>query len=495
MYEVSAGPDRAKAAAAARSGHQLNLLQIDSEPLTNPPVHPGFPMTTCIDTIEICYPLSQHEAGYIAYRLDAVTHAENEEPRSHFLSTDPDDEDSNVLVYERFYRFIPGITRIKLLKTREKWVIRQTVFRFKIFFWLKPELLVTGQYTLQLFRCSPVNYLALQEAYAEAIYELFPRAFGYAPLDSQLETYPEGFPPSEAYANQNLTRLGYLGLCRIERLDISKNIAVNDAARFEELVRKTYQDNRQLKLKKQSYMLADNTVKTFKAYDKQKELREQHTRSPNLPELLQAADGVIRIEISIKKPDRATLKTLFELDIPAAPKSSPAYLQCGLIPFFFAESSWGDKLMLQLWQEHIGTAPWLSGYFVNQAIDCSRAWPETKKLAKDVSYVISRKRSLNEARTAYVVGVEIYGKKYQGTAEEFDKAVKFLRKIGVQPFRIPRRWKKQSRIEADFRMYPSVHEGFNHLPRNRPGIPSAPAEIYQFIKTKLIEIYKSYKPP
>lgn len=107
---------------------------------------------------------------------------------------------------------------------------------------------------------------------------------------------------------------------------------------------------------------------------------------------------------------------------------------------------------------------------------------------------LSRKRSLNEAREAYVKGVKIHGKLIKGTGAEFDKAIRFLRKIGVQPFRIPGRW-NISRIEADYRMYPSVHVGFNHLPRNRPGIPSATAEIYQFVKTKLIEVYNSYKPP
>ena len=451
-------------------------------------------MITCIDTLTIYYPLSQFEASYVSYRLDALIHAADDGSRTRFLSTNPEDDGSNELKYERFYRYVPGITKIRLFKYREKWIIRQDVYRFKIYLWLKPELLITGIYSLQLFRCSPANYYSLQEAYAAAICELFPRAFDYAPLDPQLGTYADEPVPSGAYANQNLTRLGYIGLCRIERLDISADIVVGDAGRFEELARKSYQNSRQLKLKKKPYMLADNTVKTFKAYDKQKELREQHTRSPNLPELLQDSEDVIRIEVSIKNPDRDTLKSLFGLNIPAAPKASPANLLCGLIPFMFAQSSWGDSLMLQLWQEHIGIAPWLSKYYVNQAIENSRAWPETKKLAKDVSYVISRKRSLNEARETYVKGVEINGKLIKGTNAEFDKAVRFLRKIGVQPFRIPGRW-KISRIEADYRIYPSVHVGFNHLPRKRPGIPSATAEIYHFVKTKLIKIYNSYKPP
>ena len=456
-------------------------------------VTPGFTMITCIDTLTIYYPLSQFEVSYVAYRLDALTHAEDEGPRTRFLSTNPEDEDSNELKYERFYRYVPGITQIRLFKYREKWIIRQDVYRFKIYLRLKPELLITGIYSLKLFRCSPANYYSLQEAYAAAICELFPRAFSYAPLDPQLGTYADEPIPSEAYDNQNLTRLGYIGLCRIERLDISADIVVGDADRFEELARKTYQDSRQLKLKKKSYMLADNTVKTFKVYDKQKELREQHTRSPNLPALLQDATDVIRIELSIKNPDRDTLKSLFGLNIPAAPRASPANLLCGPIPFLFEQSGWADKLMLQLWQDHIGIAPWLSKYHVNQAIENSRAWSETKRLAKEVVSVISRKRSLNEAREAYTKGVNIHGKRIKGTGAEFDKAVRFLRKIGVQPFRIPGRW-KISRIEADFRMYPSIHVGFNYLPRKRLGVSSATAKVYQFVKTKLVEIYKSYRP-
>ena len=60
-------------------------------------------MTTCIDTVEIYYPLSQYEARYVSYQLDALTHATDDGHRTRFLSTDPSDEDSNVLVYERFY--------------------------------------------------------------------------------------------------------------------------------------------------------------------------------------------------------------------------------------------------------------------------------------------------------------------------------------------------------------------------------------------------------
>lgn len=89
-------------------------------------------------------------------------------------------------------------------------------------------------------------------------------------------------------------------------------------------------------------------------------------------------------------------------------------------------------------------------------------------------------------------GVTIHGRKIKGTIGGFDKAVKFIKKLGVQPFRIPGRW-NIARIEADYRMYPSVNEGSDHLTRIRPGIPSASAEIYETIKTKLKEIYESYK--
>ncbi len=456
-------------------------------------------MTTCIDTIEIFYPLSQGEAGYIACRLDTLTHASDAEQRNRFLSTEPDDDDSNVLEYDGFYRFITGITRIKLLKIKESWTVNRPVYWFKIFIWVKPELLVTGVYSLQLFRCSPANFEALQDAYAFAIWRLFPRAFDYRPLEGQLGTYSESFPPSEAYANQNLSRLPYLGLCRIERLDITKDIAVSDASCFVTLAKESYQNCRQLNIKaekhgkKRPYLVAENTGRAFKVYDKQQELAEKHTRSPNLQELLQQAEGVVRLEYTIKKPDRETINGLFGMHIPKTPRrTSPGFLQCGLIPFMF--NDYGDRLLLQVWQTHIGMAPWQSKYHIKKAVKNSRIWPETKELAMDVAYVISRKRSLNEAKAAYVAGVEIHGKRYQGTERDFDKGVKILRKLGLNPLRIPGRW-NTSYIEADYRSYRSVNEGPDHLPRNRPGITSAQADIYQFVKTKLIEIYNSYKPP
>ena len=92
-------------------------------------------MTTCIDTLEISYPLSHHEISYVSYRLDALTHASDEAPRNRFLSTDPEDDSNNVMEYERFYRFMPGITRIKLLKYRKDWAVRQVSYGFKIFLW------------------------------------------------------------------------------------------------------------------------------------------------------------------------------------------------------------------------------------------------------------------------------------------------------------------------------------------------------------------------
>ena len=454
-------------------------------------------MTTCIDTIEIVYPLSKVEAGYIACRLDALTHASDAEQRSHFLSTEPDDDESYVLEYDRFYRFVPGITRIKLLKIKEPWIVNRPVYRFKIFIRIKPELLVTGVYSLQLFRCSPANYEALQEAYASAIWRLFPRAFEYEPLDGQLGTYDESPPPSGAYANQNLSRLPYLGLCRIERVDITKDIVVANAARFVTLTKESFQDTRQLhmkteKRKKRPYLIAESTSKAFKVYDKRQELAEKHTRSPNLSELLQQASNVVRLEYTIKKPDRETINSLFGLKIPKAPeKSSPGFLLCGVIPFLF--NDYGDNLFCQVWLKHIGIAPWRSKYHIKEAIENSRVWPNTKELAKDVAYVISRKRNLNTGRGAFIEGVTIHGRDIQGTEEEFDKGIKTLRKIHVNPLRIPGRW-NISRIEADFRLYRSVNVGPEHLPR-RPGIPSARAEIYETIKTKLKELYESYKPP
>ena len=93
----------------------------------------------------------------------------------------------------------------------------------------------------------------------------------------------------------------------------------------------------------------------------------------------------------------------------------------------------------------------------------------------------------------FTEGVTIHGRDIKGTEEEFDKGIKTLRKIHVNPLRIPGRW-NISRIEADFRLYRSVNVGPEHLPR-RLGIPSARAEIYETIKTKLKELYESYKPP
>lgn len=456
-------------------------------------------MTTCIDTIEIYYPLSQGEAGYVACRLDALTHAPSAGPRDQFLSTEQDNADNiNVMEYDRFYRLIPGITRIKLLKIKEPWIINRAVYRFKIFIRIKPELLVTGVYSLQLFRCSPANYEALQEAYASAIWRLFPLAFDYSPLDGQLDAYTDSSPPSGAYVNQNLSRLPHLGLCRIERLDVTKDIVVADAARFVTLTKESFQDTRQLHMrterrgKKRPYLVAESTSKAFKVYDKQQELAEKHTRSPNLPELLQQASNVVRIEYTLKKPDRETINSLFRLNIPKAPdKTSPGFLLCGLIPFLL--NDYGDRLFCQVWQTHIGAAPWQSKYHIEKAIENSRVWPDTKELAKDVAYVISQKRSLNAGRAAFTEGVTIHGREILGTEEDFDKGIKTLRKIHVNPLRIPGRW-NISRIEADFSLYRSVNVGPEHLPR-RPGLPSARAEMYETIKTKLIEIYESYKPP
>ena len=100
---------------------------------------------------------------------------------------------------------------------------------------------------------------------------------------------------------------------------------------------------------------------------------------------------------------------------------------------------WKNQLKPSIYQHHIGTVPWVSKYHVNQAIEKSHAWQETKKLAKEVSYVISHKRNLNEAKDAFVEGVKIHGREIKGTVDGFNKAVKFIKKLGVQPFRIPGR--------------------------------------------------------
>ena len=84
---------------------------------------------------------------------------------------------TSFLIY-RMEHIALGLHHIKLIKMQDDNTLPDYYIRFRV----EPEVLLTQQYSLNLFQCNENNYDALQARYAKIIYRLFPTVFDHRPI-------------------------------------------------------------------------------------------------------------------------------------------------------------------------------------------------------------------------------------------------------------------------------------------------------------------------
>ena len=421
-----------------------------------------------IHTFEIYYPLNRRSAGYCVARLNQIAREHgpiNGRPRyySDALVQEYLDGNLNRLEYSMEY-LILGLHQITFTKNRGM----DHSASYYIYFRIEPEVFITRQYNLNLFICNEHNYDALQARFGQIAYQLFPRAITHRPLeDSILDCLTEeerryyreleygahmqqlGREELELYRFRHLHSILYLGLARISRVDYTVDFHCEHPDLYMELVQKSYVDyakkKRKVRMEKGEYLEAySKSVDGFVIYDKQKKLmKPEYDDKPNITEMRQDAANIIRIEYVFKSRDRRKQIEFTKLCLPR--KGAVSYVSkpslCGMMPYIIQDLGTGP--LRENYYAHIGGGQWMSDYHWYDTLVKSGMTEIMKRRLYKLAYLISEVRHLGRSKDAFIQGRDIQRYRgsgslhVQGNVDTFNRYIKKIRSLGLQPLRIP----------------------------------------------------------
>lgn len=296
-----------------------------------------------VHTFEILYILNRQEARYCAYKLNQrvnVADRIQREDIQNFLHIAPMRRNSIGLHFKGLR--IPGILQIDLLKYK-----REPGYFF-LYITIEPEVLLTGENTLDVYWCSFPNMKELQTKYAEAVYTLLPRAFeGRPPLYQVRFQDQKKFHPVEISFG-GLFMIPFLGLSILSRIDFCANYKLENAALYVEMIRKSYYHTRKKNVKfknlnpfsenKSNDTLFYDKTSGFCIYDKYNKMMDSRKdRMHNIAQIREDAKDVIRIERPFYKISKPKLYSLTGLRVPKAEEGREAPLKLGPLPFLCIE--------------------------------------------------------------------------------------------------------------------------------------------------------------
>ncbi len=422
-----------------------------------------------IHTFTIYFPLNRQSAGYCVTNLNRIAREyapQNGRVRYHSDAVVREylDGDLNTLNYSMEFLYL-GLHQIKFTKKR----MTDRYTSYYIYFRIEPEVFISRQYSLNLFQCNENNYDALQSRFGEVAYRLFPRAIEHRPIEESiidcltaeerryLRRLEEGYylqqldrEELELYRMRHLFSLLYLGLAKISRVDYTADFYCDHPGLYMELAQKSYVDN---KTKKRKVHLEKGTslaayyknVDGFLIYNKQKKyMLADYDDKPNIDELRQAAANIMRVEYVFESRDRRTQLKFTKLCLPrrGAVTYVSTYSLCGMMPYIIQDL--GASRLRDNYYAHIGGGQWMSDY---HWYDCTLAKSDlTEKMKRrlyKLAYLISEVRHLGRSKDAFIQGRDIQRYRgsgslhIQGNGNTFDRYVKKIRSLGLQPLRIP----------------------------------------------------------
>ncbi len=487
-----------------------------------------------IHTFEIYYPLNRRSAVYCVANLNRIAREygpQNGKPRyfsdayvHEFL-----DGNLNSLIYHTEFLFL-GLHHIKFTK---KPITASSALYF-IYFRIEPEVFITHNYSLNLFQCNENNYDALQSRFGEVVYQIFPKAIEHRPLEgSIIDCLPDEEERRYArdlefrYDLQQLNRdelefyrfryiysILYLGLAKIARVDYTADFHCEYPDTFIKLVRRSYVDHdrkkRKLYLNNDNYLAAyHKTVDGFVIYGKQKKyMLSRYDEKPNIEQLRQAAANVIRIEYVWKCRDRKKQIQFTRLNLPARGQityvSTPSL--CGMMPYIIQDIGAGK--LREEYYKHIGGGQWMSDYhWYDKTLAKSDLTETMKQRVYRLAYLISEVRHLNQSEAAFVQGRDIQRKRgpetlhVQGHKDVFRNYINIMRRLGLQPFRIPEteNWKVNGKIvthvSSEYDNFTMVDMGIeNHEILNWICEHEADYVNYESTVADLKAMYNRYRP-
>ena len=305
-----------------------------------------------VHTFEILYILNIREATYCTYKLlqNAQAYKLNQRNKNlermnrdkirAFLRQIHIRKKHEGIRYKGFH--IPGILQMNLLK------YKSAPGNFFLYITIEPEVLLTGENTLDTYFCSFPNLRELQTKYAQAIYALFPKAFEGKPLLSQVRFHDQKRIHPVEYSFGRLFMIPHLGLSILSRIDFCANYKLENATLYVEMIRKSYYHTRKKNIKfKNLNPFSENNSNDALFYDKtsgfciydkyNKMMNPAKDNMHNIEQIREDAKNVIRIERPFYKISKEKLFSMTGLIVPKAIEGREAPLKLGPLPFLCEE--------------------------------------------------------------------------------------------------------------------------------------------------------------
>ena len=423
-----------------------------------------------VHTFEILYILTRREAAYCAYRLNQHVNAderrENKEIRR-FLRT-IHIRKKHVGIQFKGLR-IPGLHQIDIVKYKEAPGL------FFLYIMIEPEVLITGENTLDVFVCSVPNLKELQNCYAKAIFTLFPRAFEGRPPIDQVRYHDQKTVHSDEWKLGGLFMIPYLGLSILSRIDFCVNYKVDNADLLVELISKSYYSSRKKNVKfknlnpysedKSNDALFYDKTSGFCIYNKYNKMMDpEKDNMRNIDQIREDAKDVIRIERPFYKISKQKLFSMSGLIIPKAQEGREAPLKLGPLPLLYTEEIGLYSIFKEYqqcvlgikrnqWQDIVERPVfrWVSCKRFKREMDrlyeAGRITKQRHDTVLKMAYATSEARSVKKAVQNCEAGTHVWwelddkGNKiripFHRSADRFRDSWQGMHELGMMLFRIP----------------------------------------------------------
>lgn len=232
-----------------------------------------------------------------------------------------------------------------------------------------------------------------------------------------------------------------------KRIDYCADVITEHVSDYIRLFQRAKVPNRHFeaknKLQGSAYAICGSMTLNF--YNKQDELMKRRMNKKDTritDEHIHAADDMLRIEIQCERNKTNYMKQREGF--------SNKWIE------HFLDPELAQATILNYYDKSIGSGDFYSLYEARKIINRAELRQNSKQSLLRTLELISQARRMDTARKQFMEGVILEGNgHWQGSGETFDRNVKKLRLLGINPVTIPRSW------------------GIHHLPNVRPLITAA----------------------
>lgn len=225
-----------------------------------------------------------------------------------------------------------------------------------------------------------------------------------------------------------------------KRIDYCADVITEHVSDYIRLFQRSKIPNRHFEAKNKfegsAYAICSSMILNF--YNKQDELMKRRMKNTRITEEhVRAAEGMLRIEVQCERNKTNYIKQREGF--------SNKWIE------HFLNPQLAQSIILNYYDKSIGSGDFYSLYEARKIINRSEIPQNSKQSLLSTLDLISQARKVDTARKQFMEGIVLEGKgRFQGSGVTFDRNVKKLRSLGINPVTIPRSW------------------GIHHLPNIRP---------------------------